>query len=96
MTFITLLQTKEYKENHRSGRNQWLDNLDLRPVTQDRRTYGWKAYLWFWISANATPATFYGVSAALAAGLSLWEALMCQLGGQSELSVPPEWKGEKN
>ncbi|OKL60049.1 hypothetical protein UA08_04971 [Talaromyces atroroseus] len=82
MSIITFLETREYRENHDLGRHQWLDNLDLRPVPQNRRTYTWKSYFWFWISANATPATFYGVSAALAAGLGLWEALMCQLGGQ--------------
>ncbi|KAH8690450.1 permease for cytosine/purines, uracil, thiamine, allantoin-domain-containing protein [Talaromyces proteolyticus] len=82
MSIITFLETKEYRENQGLGRHQWLDNLDLRPVPQNRRTYTWQSYFWFWISANATPATFYGVSAALAAGLGLWEALMCQLGGQ--------------
>lgn len=82
---IHRLETKEYraaraKEQH----NQWLDNDDLRPVPVKDRTYGWKDYFWFWLSANATPASFYGVNAALAAGLSLWEALAVQLGGQSQ------------
>lgn len=81
---LAYLETKEYRENHDSRRNQWLDNVDLRPVPSEQRTYGWQAYFWFWLSANATPATFYGVSAALAAGLSLWEALACQLAGQSK------------
>lgn len=80
---LTRLETKEYRTLE-SDRNQWLDNVDLRPVPPAQRTYGWQAYFWFWLSANATPATFYGVNAGLAAGLSLWEALGCQLGGQSE------------
>lgn len=83
---LHLLETTEYRDNRGSNRNQWLDNDDLRPVPPNQRTYDWLAYFWFWLSANATPATFYGVNAAMAAGLSVWEALACQLGGQSQSS----------
>ncbi|EOO03181.1 putative uridine permease protein [Phaeoacremonium minimum UCRPA7] len=76
------LETKEYRAARAKEHNQWLDNDDLRPVPVKDRTYGWQDYFWFWLSANATPASFYGVNAALAAGLSLWEALAVQLGGQ--------------
>lgn len=81
---IHRLETKEYRESRALERNQWLDNVDLRPIPVKDRTYGWQDYFWFWLSANATPASFYGVNAALAAGLSLWEALAVQLGGQSK------------
>jgi NCS1 family nucleobase:cation symporter-1 len=77
-------ETKEYRESRALEHNQWLDNSDLRPVPVRDRTYGWQDYFWFWLSGNATPASFYGVNAALAAGLSVWEALAVQLGGQSE------------
>lgn len=85
---VVRLETKEYRKTRAlEHSNQWLENVDLRPVAVPDRTYGWQAYFWFWLSANATPASFYGVNAALAAGLSLWEALAVQLGGQSE-SLP--------
>ncbi|KAL3462316.1 permease for cytosine/purines, uracil, thiamine, allantoin-domain-containing protein [Aspergillus heterothallicus] len=87
MSLIKFLETTEYKEQQGSKLHQWLDNLDLRPVSLEQRTYTWRSYFWFWISANATPATFYGVSAALAAGLSVWEALVCQLAGQIMIAV---------
>lgn len=60
---------------------------DLCLLTSARMT-GWHtlAYFWFWLSANATPATFYGVNAAMAAGLSVWEALACQFGEQGQSS----------
>jgi nucleobase:cation symporter-1, NCS1 family len=83
---VERLETKEHRTAAAENRHQWLDNNDLRPVPVAERTYSWKDYFWFWLSANATPASFYGVSAALAAGLSVWEALACQLGGQSKLS----------
>ncbi|KIW18951.1 hypothetical protein PV08_03240 [Exophiala spinifera] len=79
---VKRIETKEYRNAEAENRHQWLDNNDLRPVPIADRTFGWKSYFWFWLSANATPASFYGVSAALAAGLSVWEALACQLGGQ--------------
>lgn len=82
--FIHRFETKEYHETRSIGKNQWLDNVDLRPVPVRDRTFGWKDYFFFWLSANATPASFYGVNAALAAGLSLWEALGVQLAGQSK------------
>lgn len=84
-SIVQRLETKEYRKASSLGRNQWLDNDDLRPVPTQDRVFGWKDYFWFWISANATPASFYGVNAGLAAGLSLWEALAVQLGGQSKL-----------
>jgi NCS1 family nucleobase:cation symporter-1 len=84
------LETNEHRAATAEERNQWLDNNDLRPVPAPERTFTAKSYFWFWLSANATPASFYGVSAALTAGLSVWEALACQLGGQSEPdSFPP-------
>lgn len=88
-TIVRRLETKEYRESRVIEHNQWLDNADLRPVPVRDRTFGWKDYFWFWLSANATPASFYGVNAALAAGLSLWEALAVQLGGQSKLHPDP-------
>lgn len=83
-SFIHVLETKEYRATKSIGKNQWLDNEDLRPVPVQDRAFGPFDYFFFWISANATPASFYGVNAALAAGLSVWEALGVQLAGNSK------------
>lgn len=80
--FIRGLETKEFHNSAGGDRHQWLDNDDLRPIPVWDRTYTWKTYFWFWLSANATPASFYGATTALAAGLNIWEGIACQLAGQ--------------
>jgi nucleobase:cation symporter-1, NCS1 family len=55
------------------GRDQWLDNDDLRPLSVADRTWTQKTYFTFWFSAVATVATWYGGSAAQSSGLNLWE-----------------------
>ncbi|KZT30186.1 hypothetical protein NEOLEDRAFT_1127086 [Neolentinus lepideus HHB14362 ss-1] len=82
MAWVCRFETKEYREGRCENRHQWLDNDDLRPIPVQDRTYTWRTYFWFWLSANATPASFYGATTALAAGLSLWEGIACQLAGQ--------------
>lgn len=63
------------------GRDVWLDNDDIRPLSVEDRTWTQKTYFTFWFSAVATVATWYGGSAAQSFGLNLWEVLGCQVAG---------------
>ncbi|KEF56084.1 uncharacterized protein A1O9_07665 [Exophiala aquamarina CBS 119918] len=63
------------------ARDAWLDNDDIRPLALKDRTWSQTTYFTFWFSAVATVATWYGGSAAQAAGLSLWEVMGCQIAG---------------
>ncbi|KZT23694.1 hypothetical protein NEOLEDRAFT_1136186 [Neolentinus lepideus HHB14362 ss-1] len=78
MSWVRRLETKEYRKGRCADRHQWLDNDDLRPIPVQDRSYTWRTYFWFWLLANATPA-------------SLWGGIACQLAGQIVMTLV--WTG---
>jgi nucleobase:cation symporter-1, NCS1 family len=64
------------------GGDAFLDNDDLRPLKLADRSWTQWTYFSFWFSAVATVSNWYGASTAQALGLSMWESVGCQLGGQ--------------
>lgn len=62
--------------------SSWLDNKDIRPTPVADRTWGpWTCYL-FWFSAAANLSNWYSPTSFMTQGLTMWEALLCHLGGQ--------------
>ncbi|RAL58370.1 hypothetical protein DID88_006050 [Monilinia fructigena] len=64
------------------GKDNWLDNDDIRPLKLADRTWNVWTYLTFWFSATSTVSTWYAASSAQALGLSMWESVLCAFGGQ--------------
>ncbi|KAH7305523.1 NCS1 nucleoside transporter [Stachybotrys elegans] len=64
------------------GKDALLDNDDIRPLKLADRTWTFWTYNIFWFSATATVSNWYASSSAQALGLSIWESLGCQFGGQ--------------
>ncbi|PVI07416.1 hypothetical protein DM02DRAFT_580775 [Periconia macrospinosa] len=60
----------------------FLDNDSIRPTPIKDRTWTRLTYTAFWFAATANVSNLYAASTGLSAGLSMWEALACQLGGQ--------------
>lgn len=61
---------------------EFLDNDAIRPTQVKDRTWTQATYFMFWFSATATTANWYAASTGMAVGLSMWEAVACNLGGQ--------------
>lgn len=59
-----------------------IDNDSIRPTSVKDRTWTQSTYIFFWFAATANVSNLYAASTGLSAGLSMWEALACQLGGQ--------------
>ncbi|KKY20788.1 putative uridine permease [Phaeomoniella chlamydospora] len=83
--FKRSLVAKGAEEVH--GKDSWLDNDDLRPLKLKDRTWTAVTYFTFWFSAAATVSNWYGSSTGQALGLSMWESLVCSLGGQILIAV---------
>ncbi|KAH8659883.1 permease for cytosine/purines, uracil, thiamine, allantoin-domain-containing protein [Xylariales sp. PMI_506] len=60
----------------------YLDNDSIRPTPVEDRTWTQLTYAFFWFAATANVSNLYAASTGLSAGLSIWEALGCQLAGQ--------------
>lgn len=69
------------------GKDALLDNDDIRPLKLSDRTWTHWTYFTFWFSATATVSNWYASSTAQALGLSIWESLACQFGGQALISI---------
>ncbi|KAB8244222.1 permease for cytosine/purines, uracil, thiamine, allantoin-domain-containing protein [Aspergillus flavus] len=61
---------------------EFLDNDSLRPTRVQDRTWTQITYLAFWFSASGNVSNLYAASTGLTVGLSMWESIICQLGGQ--------------
>ncbi|KAE8154529.1 permease for cytosine/purines, uracil, thiamine, allantoin-domain-containing protein [Aspergillus avenaceus] len=61
---------------------EFLDNDSIRPTRVKDRTWTHITYLAFWFSASANVSNLYAASTGLTVGLSMWESIICQLGGQ--------------
>ncbi|GAM43615.1 hypothetical protein TCE0_060r18565 [Talaromyces pinophilus] len=59
-----------------------LDNDSIRPVPVKDRKWNQLTYMLFWLSATANVSNLYSASTGMTAGLSMWEAIACTLGGQ--------------
>ncbi|KAM0810124.1 putative Uracil permease [Seiridium cardinale] len=59
-----------------------IDNDSIRPTPVKDRTWTQLTYVCFWFAATANVSNLYGASTGISAGLSMWEAVACQLGGQ--------------
>ncbi|RGP78377.1 hypothetical protein FLONG3_3513 [Fusarium longipes] len=60
----------------------FLDNDSIRPTPVKDRTWTSITYSAFWFAATANVSNLYAASTGQSAGLSMWEALGCSLGGQ--------------
>ncbi|CAF3543987.1 unnamed protein product [Fusarium graminearum] len=60
----------------------FLDNDSIRPTPVKDRTWTSITYSAFWFAATANVSNLYSASTGQSAGLSMWEALGCSLGGQ--------------
>ncbi|KAK2681909.1 Purine-cytosine permease [Fusarium oxysporum f. sp. vasinfectum] len=60
----------------------FLDNDSIRPTPVKDRTWTSITYSAFWFAATANVSNLYAASTGQSAGLSMWEALACSLGGQ--------------
>jgi NCS1 family nucleobase:cation symporter-1 len=60
----------------------FLDNDSLQPTPCKDRTWNQFTYATFWFAATANVSNLYSAATGLSAGLSMWEALGCQVGGQ--------------
>ncbi|KAL4732002.1 hypothetical protein ACLX1H_001005 [Fusarium chlamydosporum] len=60
----------------------FLDNDSIRPTPVKDRTWTSITYSAFWFAATANVSNLYAASTGQSAGLSMWEALVCSLGGQ--------------
>ncbi|THV55161.1 hypothetical protein BGAL_0013g00460 [Botrytis galanthina] len=69
------------------GKDNWLDNDDIRPLKLADRTWNVWTYLTFWFSATSTVSTWYAASSAQALGLSMWESVLCAFGGQCLIAI---------
>lgn len=73
--------------------SKWLDNNDLRPTPIAHRNWGpWTSYL-FWFSAAANLSNWYSPTSFMTQGLTMWEALLCHLGGQFLAGVTMAFSG---
>ncbi|KAH8821463.1 permease for cytosine/purines, uracil, thiamine, allantoin-domain-containing protein [Xylogone sp. PMI_703] len=79
------LQAKGAENVH--GEDMWLDNDDIRPLKLADRTWNLWTYLTFWFSATATVSNWYAASSAQALGLSMWESIACNFGGQCLIAI---------
>ncbi|OGM39779.1 hypothetical protein ABOM_011611 [Aspergillus bombycis] len=61
---------------------EFLDNDSIRPTKVQDRTWTHITYLAFWFSASGNVSNLYAASTGLTVGLSMWESIICQLGGQ--------------
>ncbi|CAH0020624.1 unnamed protein product [Clonostachys rhizophaga] len=61
---------------------EYLDNDSIRPTPVKDRTWTQFTYTFFWFAATANVSNLYAAATGLSAGLSMWESLACQLGGQ--------------
>ncbi|KAB8277503.1 permease for cytosine/purines, uracil, thiamine, allantoin-domain-containing protein [Aspergillus minisclerotigenes] len=61
---------------------EFLDNDSLRPTRVQDRTWTHITYLAFWFSASGNVSNLYVASTGLTVGLSMWESIICHLGGQ--------------
>ncbi|PIG69427.1 hypothetical protein AARAC_005235 [Aspergillus arachidicola] len=61
---------------------EFLDNDSLRPTRLQDRTWTHITYLALWFSESGNVSNLYGASTGLTVGLSMWESIICQLGGQ--------------
>ncbi|KAB8235595.1 permease for cytosine/purines, uracil, thiamine, allantoin-domain-containing protein [Aspergillus alliaceus] len=61
---------------------EFLDNDSIRPTRVQDRTWTHITYLAFWFSASGNVSNLYAASTGLTVGLSMWESIICQFGGQ--------------
>ncbi|KAE8359686.1 permease for cytosine/purines, uracil, thiamine, allantoin-domain-containing protein [Aspergillus caelatus] len=61
---------------------EFLDNDSIRPTRVQDRTWSHITYIAFWFSASGNVSNLYAASTGLTVGLSMWESIICQLGGQ--------------
>lgn len=76
------LQVKNYDNEGNSRPVQYLENDDLRPIRPADRRWTWFTYVMFWFSGSASVSNLYTASTGMTAGLTMWEAVCCSLGGQ--------------
>ncbi|CAI6336789.1 unnamed protein product [Periconia digitata] len=76
------LMVKNYNADGSARPTSFLDNDSIRPTPVKDRTWTQVTYTAFWFAATANVSNLYNASTGLSAGLSMWESLACQLGGQ--------------
>ena len=75
-----LIKNRDHEGNLRVV--EYLDNDSIRPTPVKDRTWTQFTYTFFWFAATANVSNLYAAATGLSAGLSMWESLACQLGGQ--------------
>lgn len=85
-TVVSKINDRLTVKNHNADGStrpaSFLDNDSIRPTPAKDRTWTQFTYTAFWFAATANVSNLYGASTGLSAGLSMWESLACQLGGQ--------------
>ncbi|WVQ81583.1 hypothetical protein IAT38_003707 [Cryptococcus sp. DSM 104549] len=63
------------------GREKALENDDLLPIPEEKRTWGFWTFNIFWFSAVGTVANWLGGGTFLTYGISVWDGLLCNFFG---------------
>ncbi|KAL1408890.1 uracil permease [Vanrija albida] len=74
---------RKLETEHSSGTTaeRFLANVDLLPVTEDKKTWDHFAFVSFWVADSFNLNTFTIASSMITAGLSWWQAFICVIIG---------------
>ena len=81
------LAVKNYDRDGNPRPVQYLDNDHLRPIPVSDRRWTQLTYVMFWFSGSACVSNFYAANTGMTAGLTMWESVLCSLGGHCLVGV---------